>query len=275
MKKIKYILIVASLLFITGCQNEKPPLEIDQYGNSIMTINPRQSSYVEKRAVKKVDACWYESMAMSYSLIDYELGVTVDNIDLTVPYDFLFMGYNICESSIKDADETKHYGDDKTYWNPLEKEYVDIDPIRDFLDEKSYNRKIKLEDLEGLQLHHIPKETIVELYNEAFDQQPKEKGDFYQHDTIVLWEYENEGVIVTVGALVNWGYIDAVNLQFEVTSGSQITLTAEQISEINISISEQLVKNQNDQVKSIPFSDDVITLELVNNALKSALIKNE
>ena len=273
---MKYLLVfLCSLLVLTGCHKEKEPLEKDQYGNSIIINNPRQSNYIEKIAVKKIDACWYESMAMSYSLIDNDLGVTVDNIDLTDPYDFLFMGYNICESSIKDVDETKHYSDDKTYWHPLEKEYVDIDPIREFLDEKSYNRKIKLEDLDGLQLQYISKETIVELYNESFDQQPKEKGDFYQHETIVLWDHESEGVIVTVGALVNLGYIDAINLQFEVTSGPEITLTDEQISEINVSVSEELVASQNDQVESIPFSDDVITLELVNDALKSALIKNE
>ncbi len=254
---MKYILIICCLFTLLGCQKE----EAYDY---VYTREQSEPQFIEKIAVKKVDACWYESVSFSYSRRNKEQPNSVENLDMSTLDGIHFDGVNICERPADQYHATRFYA--------AEKEKDDVTAINDLLSEKLYNRHITLEDLGTLKLEYISKDNIVALYNEAFDQLPRSLGDFWQNDQIEIKKYSDDDITVTVGALINWGYIEGINLQFKQKDGKAITLSDQQIAEINISISEELVTNQSDQVESIPYSDDIITLNLINKALKSVLI---
>ena len=255
---MKYILIICCLFTLLGCQKEDP------YADTVYTREQREPQFIEKIAVNKVDACWYESVSYSYSRRNKEQPNSVENLDMSTLDNIHFDGVNICERPADQYHTTRFYA--------VEKEKDDVTAINDLLSEKLYNRHITLEDLDTLKLEYISKDNIVALYNEAFDQLPRSLGDFWQNDQIEIKKYSDDDVTVTVGALINWGYLDGINLKFEQKDGKAITLSDQQIAEINASISAELIGNQSNRVESIPHSDDVITLDLVNKALDSVLI---
>ena len=81
-----------------------------------------------------------------------------------------------------------------------------------------------------------------------------------------MWHY--------FGYFVNCIFLEVVSLQFVGKNCEPINSSEEQNAKINTSISKELISNQSNQVKSIPDSDDVKPLNLVNKALGSELIYN-
>ncbi len=272
------IAIMCCLLVLSGCKKDDNNANTD-YNNS----ERRGPLFIEKIAIKKDNACWYSHLSMSYSRIDKEQPNSVENMNMDSLSNIFFDGFNICETEnpeyyVRVLDENDNVigksSASTLSYSIGEKQWDDVHAIGSFLREKLYNRHITIDDLEGLVLTYFSKDLIVELYNEAFDMEPRSLGNYHNNQAHFITKYQENSVEVTVGALVNWGYIDAVNLQFEATGTTPITLTDDQIAEINVSVSEELVSNQHHQVESIPHSDDVITLELINEALDSVFIKD-
>ena len=283
MKKIenkgfmKYIIIIFCIFTLVGCQKEDP------YADTVYTREQSEPKHIAKIATNKDNACWYSFISLSYSRIDLEKPNSIDNIDSSKINSITFNGYNICDDSdelyyvpVLDENDNVIGKSEATriHYAIGEKERDDVNIINVFLNDSKFNRHIKIEDLDEVELSYFSKDLIVELYNEAFDMEPRSLGDYWQNVIVEMQGYKSENVDVTVGAFINWGYIDGVNLQFAATGSTPITLSDEQIAEINVSITNELTSTQNNQVESIPYSDEVITLELINDALASVLIKD-
>ena len=256
----KFVILFIVVIILSGCSR------LSVNNTVLLSKNEIELDHALKTAFNQDSACWYSTINLNYSKVDINKVATVDNTNKENINNIIYDGVNICEKPIDETYAYRKYSVGHEYSK-------DIELINKFLNENKYNRKINIDDLNGLKLDFIAKYQIVKVYNLALNQQIKEFGNFYQKELIKFNSYEKHDVKIEISTLINRGYIEAINLQFATTNGTSFNLSTGELEAINISVNNELVLTQKNQVESIPYSDNLINLSIINDALNEVLVK--
>ncbi len=256
----KFVILCLVIIILGGCS------KLSANNTVLLSKKEYEKDHVLKTSFNQDSACWYSTISLDYSKIDINKSTSTENTNTKKINNIIFDGVNICEEPIDETYAYKKYSVGHEYSK-------DIETINKFLNDNKFNRKINIDDLNGLKVDFMAKYQIVKVYNLAFNQQIKGLGDFYQKELIKFSNYEKHDVKIEISTLISHGNIEAVNLKFSTTNGTSFNLLDGELEAINISVNNELNLTQNSHVESIPYSDNLINLSIVNEALNQALVK--
>lgn len=219
MKKNKLLIIAIALifilLFIFAFAKNKSKDENQISANDIKII--------EKCEFKSIDNDW-----IYYMCIDYKKDSNRDVLSGT------FGGINMKYSSLSD-----HYIEildekSKNVIGKMQTNYVslangeatrnDARSINVFLEEKKFNREINMDDLESLDITTIKKETIVEMYNKAYNSNEKTVGKYINKSFAgsVISNY-NSGYCFQMIYIIDYGNVGKIHIEIMDEKGTLLS----------------------------------------------------
>lgn len=215
------------LLYVIGILFFCVLLIIFIYKNNTKLDNSKQTydiKIIEKCSFKEKENNWVYYMCVDYRKDDETKKITSAT----------FGGINMKYSELDDhyievIDDTTNRVVDK-----IKTEYVslangqstreEMKRINLFLESKKFNKNIELKDLKDLETEYISKETLVEMYNDAFNSEEKEVGQYITKsfagavNSEYLDNYKYQIVYI-----IDYGNVSKLNIELIYKDGTFLT----------------------------------------------------
>lgn len=213
MKSKKNVFLTISLLvfmlLITGCGVEKK--EENNYPGFASKCT----------TIDKTDG-WFYFFCIQYPKTDKSIKTVKNNYDRSNAYSYVFDGFNLkykkldgyyVKISDKDGNEVGQIEPAFPSLSVSETQRDEINEISDFFANKSFNKIISLTDLEDLNVNTIDKESLVQMFNAAYEKEPIELGKYTDlpQAEIVLSDSE-KNYKYSIGYYVEYGNIIKINI---------------------------------------------------------------
>jgi hypothetical protein len=178
MKKICFIFVTIFALLISGCSkdNEMDAEEIE---------TPK---YISKCYIGNIDKDgWFKFLCIELPKINKNSNETTNNFVYDGNASYVFDGINLKYKTL-DGYYIPMYDDNNNEISKVEAAYPsysisksyreDIKKINKFLNDKKFERKISIEDLDTIDFKVVTKEELVFMFNSAFDKTPSDLGNY-------------------------------------------------------------------------------------------------
>lgn len=174
-------------------------------------------AFPKQIAIKEKEDGWICTFELEYLKTDiktpYYYGYNCENFKYEELYDFMPTGQEV------DADGNLY--EYKTTTNHSQylfhKEYgKDLKKVHEYFSAHKFNTVITLADLDGLNLNHISKEEILELYNEAISSPKITKWGnqiYEQYVSYMSTSMTKDDYTWKVGYIMPWGHIKYVSIE--------------------------------------------------------------
>ena len=272
-------LCIILLLFSSGCNKEE-------------SIENDGLSYVSKCVYVDKQDGWFDYFCIELSKKDKTKSSVDGNYEFNQDTNYIFDGINLKYQTIENHyipiyDKTNKEVDkvDAPYPSlSVSATYRDeIKRINTFFSNKKFTKKITVEDLKDLQLDKIDKETLVNLFNMAYEKDPIELGKYINLPSILVTSsISNNGYQFQVGYFAEYGNITKINIEViyddgtylsDLISNGDSTNEQEELYKKINSIENSVISNQNFDISQ--YSDYNKTLEPLLNLMNRIVSENE
>lgn len=279
MKRISIILVTIFALLISGCSKN----------NEVNVEKTEMIKYVSKCYTSEIDKDgWFKFLCIELPKKNKNSNETLDNYVYNENVSYTFDGINL---KYKTLDEyyIPIYDDNKNEISKVEAEYPsysisksyreDIKKINDFLNDKKFERKISIEDLDTIDFKVVTKEELVFMFNGAFDKTPAELGKYINIPfvAIVKTNYVNN-YFYQVGYYCEYGNIRKIDIEVIYEDGTYLSnlVTNHEASNEQIifskkikEVEEYIISNQDLEIANFKEFDS--TLKPLSNLLVGLL----
>ena len=153
-------------------------------------------------------------------------------------------------------------------------EAEEVDIIEEFFDEKQFNREITVQDLGDLELYHLDKKFIVDLFNAAYNSEyDKTITKFNLSSCSIQSDTEQDGYKYNIGVMHVRRGIGAIRIDLLYNDGTYLSDLIEDGSATNEQkeiyddfkkIEDYIVENQEVNIRDVFDLDDDVYIRLFN-----------
>lgn len=247
MKKTCFIFATIFALLITGCSNN----------NKMKEEKIEIPKFVSKCYTGEIDKeGWFKFLCIELPKKNRNVKETLDNYIFNESVSYVFDGINLKYKTL-DGYYIPVYDDNKNEISKIEAAYPsystskqyreDIRKINKFLNDKKFERKISIDDLDTIDFKVVTKEELVFMFNSAFDKTPSDLGNY---------------INIPFVAIVNSNYVDDYFYQigYYCEYGNIRKIDIEVIYE-NDNYLSNLVSNHNASNEQILFYEKIKEIE--------------
>lgn len=282
-KVFLFVIFSGMLVTIIGCGNYKQLKKVK---------NVESPAFVSKCVVEEGTDQWFNYFCIELPKKDKEKKSVDGNykFDNTVAY--TFDGINLKYKNLDDH-YIPIYDNNNKEIDKVEAPYPslsvstvyrdEIKTINKFFNEKKFSKKISIKDLIELELQKIKKETLINMFNMAYDKKPISLGKYINLPFVsILSSVSDNGYIFQVGYYVEYGNVIKVNIEIIYDDGTYLSdlvanegasITQQNLDNKITKIEEFIILNQDFDISNCSAYDE--SLKMLLNVMKRIIKLNE
>lgn len=219
--KIKlFLLLIIIFLIVCGCNSSN----LNENENN--TIN-----FISKCSFRDGEDGWFKYLCIDVSKKNKNINIIEDNYIFDDKVTYVFDGINLKYQSIENY-YIPIYDEEKNEIGRLSSNYPslsiskelkdEIKEINTYFNKYKFKNKITIDDLKSLNLTFINVHELIDMFNEAIENNPKKLGKYINLPFVSIKQSLNEGGFkYQVGYYLEYGNIRKVDLEVIIEKDSQ------------------------------------------------------
>ncbi len=224
MKKTCFIFVTIFALLITGCSNN----------NKMKEEKIEIPKFVSKCYTDEIDKDgWFKFLCIELPKKNINAKETLDNYIFNESMSYVFDGINLKYKTL-DGYYIPMYDDNKNEISKIEAAYPsystskqyreDIRKINKFLNDKKFDRKISIDDLETIDFKVVTKEELVFMFNSAFDKTPANLGNYINIPFVAIAKSNYvDDYFYQIGYYCEYGNIRKIDIEVIYENGNYLS----------------------------------------------------